>query len=47
MGNIKIKEISTFEEDNLNKIKMIVLENGSEKEIIFEGNGSIKTAVEV
>ncbi len=47
MGDLIIKEISTFEENNLEKTKMIILENNLEKEIILEGNGTIKAAVEV
>lgn len=47
MDDLKIKEISTFIEDNINKTKMIISENNIDKEIILEGDGSIKTAVEV
>jgi len=47
MGNLEIKEISTFKDSDITKTKMVILENGEEKEIILEGNGSIKTAVEV
>ena len=35
MDNLKIKEISTFIEDNINKTKMIISENNIDKEIIL------------
>lgn len=47
MDDLKIKEIINFTEDNVTKTKMIISENNQDKEIILEGNGSIKVSVEV
>lgn len=47
MDDLKIKEITTFTENNSTKTKMIISENNIDKEIILEGDGSIKMAVEV
>ena len=42
---LKVKEIKNFLEDGKNKTKIIFSQNDLEKEIIFEGNGKIKTPV--
>ena len=42
---LKVKEIKNFSEDGKNKIRIIFSQNDLEKEIIFEGNGKIKTPV--
>lgn len=47
MDDLNIKEIIEYNEHGINKTKMVIVDNGEEKEIIFEGSGSIKTAVQV
>lgn len=47
MNKIEIKSIDTFFENDLRKTKMVITENDCDKEIILEGNGSVKVAVEV
>jgi len=47
MNDLKIKEISRFVENNIQKTRLVISQNGKETEIILEGNGKIKTAVEV
>ena len=47
MNDLKIKEISRFTENNIVKTRLIISENGKDTEIILEGNGKIKAAVEV
>lgn len=46
MNNIEIKTIETFIENKIQKTKLIISDQNSEKEIILEGNGSIKAAIE-
>lgn len=45
--DLKIKEISRFIENNVEKTKLIICENGKDTEIILEGDGKIKTTVKV
>ncbi len=45
--DLKIKNISSFTENNIEKTKLIICENGKDTEIILEGDGKIKTTVEV
>ena len=48
MEKLKIKEISEFSENGVNKTKMVFSDGeNQEKEIIFQGSGKIKFAVEV
>lgn len=47
MNDLKVKEISRFMENNIQKTRLVILQNGKETEIILEGNGKIKTAVGV
>lgn len=47
MNDLKVKEISRFMENNIQKTRLIISQNGKETEIILEGNGKIKTAVGV
>ena len=44
--DLKIKEISRFTEDNIEKTKLVISENGKETEIILSGNGKLKVAVQ-
>ena len=46
MSDLKIKEISRFVEDNVEKTKLVICENGKDTEIILSGNGKMKVAVE-
>lgn len=47
MNDLKIKEISRFIEDNMQKTKLIISHNGKDTEIILSGNGELKTAVKL
>ena len=47
MVELKIKEIKGFTENGIAKTKMIFVKNDKETEIVFEGSGKIKSAVEV
>lgn len=42
---LEIKEITNFFEDGKNKTKLVFCEDNSEKEILFEGEGKLKSAV--
>ncbi|MBO6088443.1 hypothetical protein J6P92_08890 [bacterium] len=46
MNDLKIKEISRFLENDILKTKIVITENGKDKEIILSGNGELKIAVE-
>ena len=46
MSDIKIKEVSRFVEDNVEKTRLVICENGKDTEIILLGNGKLKVAVE-
>lgn len=46
MSQIKIKEISTFMENSVRKTRLIISECGKDTEIILEGDGKIKVAVQ-
>lgn len=43
--DLKIKEISRFTEDNIEKTRLVICENGKDTEIILSGNGKLKVAV--
>lgn len=45
MNDLSIKEISRFTENNIEKTRLIICENGKDTEIILEGNGKLKVAV--
>ena len=45
MKDLKIKEVSRFVEDNIEKTRLIISENGRDTEIILTGNGKLKVAV--
>ena len=45
--DLKIKDISHFTENNIEKTRLVICENGKDTEIILEGDGKIKTTVEV
>ncbi len=47
MNDLKIKEISRFTENDVVKTRLVISDNGKDTEIILEGNGKIKAAVEV
>ena len=47
MNDLKVKEISSFIENNTRKTRLVISENGRDTEIILEGNGKLKVAVEV
>lgn len=47
MKDLKIKEITRFTKDNVEKTRLIISENGKDTEIILEGSGQLKTAIEV
>ena len=47
MTEMKIKEISDFTEDGIDKTKVIFSDTKQDTEIILEGKGKIKTVVEV
>ncbi len=47
MSDLKIKEISGFTEDGVDKTKVVFSDSHKDTEIIFEGSGSIRAAVEV
>lgn len=46
MNDLMIKEITSFMENDVRKTRLVILENGKETEIILEGNGKLKAAVE-
>lgn len=45
--DLKIKDISRFTENNIEKTRLVICENGKDTEIILEGDGKIQTTVEV
>ena len=47
MNNLKIKEISRFTENDVEKTRLVICENGKDTEIILEGDGKLKAAIEV
>jgi len=46
MKDLKIKEISRFIENDVIMTKLVISENGKDTEIILQGNGTMKVAVE-
>lgn len=46
MDDLKVKEISRFVEDNIEKTKLVISQNGKDTEIILSGNGKLKVAIE-
>ncbi len=47
MNDLKVKEISRFMENNIQKTKLIISQNGKDTEIILSGNGKLKVAAQV
>lgn len=47
MNDLKIKEVTRFVEDNVEKTKLVISQNGKDTEIILIGNGKLKVAIEV
>ena len=45
MNELKIKEISTFIENDTRKTRIIISENGKDTEIVLNGDGKLKVAV--
>lgn len=45
MSEMKIKEISTFMDNNIRKTRLVISESSKETEIILEGDGKINVAV--
>lgn len=43
--DLKVKEITNFLDNEKEKTKIVFCQDNIEKEIIFEGNGRLKTAV--
>ncbi len=46
MENISIKSVESFSKDDFNTTTLTIIENDCEKEIVLQGNGSLKIAVE-
>lgn len=46
MNELKIKEITSFIENDERKTRIIISENGKDTEIILNGDGKLKVAVE-
>lgn len=42
---LEIEKVSATQDNNLNKIRLLVSDSVTEREIILEGNGKLKTAV--
>lgn len=47
MSDLKVKEIKNFTEANIKKTRLVISDSKKDTEIILEGNGAIKIAVEV
>ena len=47
MNDLKIKEVTRFVEDNVEKTKLVISQNGKDTDIILTGNGKLKVAIEV
>ena len=45
MTDINIKNIINYIEDDVKKTKLVINVDEQEKEILFQGDGSIKTSV--
>lgn len=46
MNDLKVKEISRFMDNNIEKTRLVISQNGKETEIILSGNGKLKVAVQ-
>lgn len=46
MNKLEVKEISTFMENNTRKTRLVIAQNGIDTEIILNGDGKLKVAVE-
>lgn len=46
MNDLKIKEISRFIENDVEKTRLIISQDDKDTEIILEGNGKLKVAIE-
>lgn len=47
MAETKVKKIFNYVDEGVNKTKVIFSDTEKDTEIIFEGNGKIKAAIEV
>ncbi|MDR1327410.1 MAG: hypothetical protein LBJ74_03290 [Heliobacteriaceae bacterium] len=45
MSGLKIKEIVNYMEGNVRKTRLVISDNGKDTEIILEGDGRLKVAV--
>lgn len=46
MNDLKIKEVTRFVEDNVQKTRLVISQDGKDTEIILTGNGKLKVAIE-
>lgn len=46
MNDLKIKEVTRFVEDNIQKTRLVISQDGKDTEIILTGNGKLKVAIE-
>lgn len=46
MNDLKIKEVTRFVEDNVEKTRLVISQDGKDTEIILTGNGKLKVAIE-
>lgn len=47
MSDLKVKEIVSFKENDIRKTKLIISDSKKDTEIVLEGKGALKIAVEV
>ena len=45
MAQLKVKEIVNYMEGSIRKTRLVISENGKDTEIILEGDGRLKVAV--
>lgn len=46
MADLTIKEVSRFMDGNVIKTRLVINENGKDTEIILQGDGKLKVAVQ-